>query len=357
MLDRSLNPTPKVRTGIIGCGKIARTHAHALSTLEESSFAAVCDAVRERAQALASEFGVPHVFTSAREMLGSGLVEAVNICVPHPLHAEMAIMAAEAGVHAITEKPLTVNLREADAMIAAHRRAGTKLACIFQRRFWPAAQRLRRAIDEGKLGERLVMGDCIVKWCRTAEYYQADPWRGRWDTEGGGVLVNQAVHAIDMYQWYMGPVDTIYAQMGTFTHDIEVEDNAVATLRFQSGALGVIQASVSHCPTLWSRITVLGSNGAAASVLEQPEGAMGRNDIWTVPGEEHLPEQWWQAEQHLRSFPTHHVLQIKDFLQAIREGREPAVTGEEGRKAVEIILAIYRSARSGEPVKLPLPVD
>ena len=352
-----MHDTRKVRTGIIGCGNIARTHAHALATLEESEFTAVCDAERARAQTVADAHRVPHVFTNPREMLQSGLIEAVTICVPHPLHAEMGIMAAQAGVHAIVEKPLTVSLREADAMIAAHRRAGTNLACIFQRRFWPAAQRLRRAIDEGKLGDHLVMGDCIVKWWRSAAYYQADPWRGRWDTEGGGVLVNQAVHAIDMYQWYMGPVDTIYAQMGTFTHEIEVEDNAVATLRFTSGALGVIQASVSHSPTLWSRITVLGANGAAASVLEQPEGNMARNDIWTIPGEEHLPEQWWAQEQDTRSFPTHHVLQIQDFLRAIVEDREPAVTGAEGRKAVEIILAIYQSARTGEPVRLPLPVD
>lgn len=345
--------TRRVRTGLIGCGNIARTHAAALASLPESDFAACCDTDPARAQALASQHGVPRVYTDVQELLRAGVVDAVCVCTPHPSHGPLVAAAASAGVHVLCEKPLTIDLAEADRMIAAARTAGIRFGVIFQRRFWPAAQRIRAAIDTGQLG-RLTLGECTVRIWRSAEYFASAPWRGKWSTEGGGVLMNQAVHAIDQFQWFMGPAVEVFGRYATLKHGayIDVEDTAVATVVFQNGALGVIQASTAVNPNLGFRVSVYGDTGATASVWEQPEGTEGINDIWTAPGEEQFQAVWDVPSRP--GFPSFHALQIQEFLQAILTGREPAVTGEEARKSLEIILAIYQSSRTGLPVRLPL---
>ena len=360
----------RVGIGIIGCGGIANMHAAAVVGLEEARLVAVCDTVEARAQAFAEQYHVPKAYIDSRQMLADPEVEAALVCTPHPSHCPLAIQAAEAGKHVMVEKPLSVDLRQADEAIAAARKAGIRFGVIFQRRFWPAAQRARKAIDEGKLG-KIILGDCIVKWWRPKSYYDRDAWRGTWAAEGGGVMVNQAVHAIDMYQWLMGPVDTVYGLWGNLSHPyVEVEDTAVAALRFKNGALGVIETTVSTNPQLGSRIAIHGENGASIGILEHPEGRVGVNDIWTIPGEEEEAASILAEEQASGDFmfrpraatgspsserrPTYHGLQIRDFVQAILEDREPAVTAEEGRKAVEIITAIYQSGRTGQPVRLPL---
>jgi predicted dehydrogenase len=337
-------------TGLIGCGKIAEIHAQALSSLPESRFLAVCDLDESRARAFARLHHVPYAHGDVRELLRTPGLDAVLVCTPHPQHAPCVLAAAEAGKHALCEKPLAADLAEAAAMIEATRRAGVTFGVIFQRRFWPAAQRLHAAIEAGKLG-RLILGDCVVKWWRSVDYYRLDPWRGKWASEGGGVLVNQAIHAIDQFLWYMGEVEGVHAFCGTQAHpEIEVEDTAVAALRFRNGALGTLTCSVCQNPTLYSRISVHGDNGVSASLLEQPEGAVGVNDIWTIPGEESQALDWQQAERGLSGFPTYHHLQIQEFLQAASEGRDPAVTGEAAYRSVSLVMAIYESARTGKPV-------
>lgn len=339
----------KIRTGLVGCGNISRNHAEALATLPESEFVAICDVQLDRAKALAEEYNVPQVYDSLSEMLGKSGVEMICVCTPHPLHPAIVIDAAKAGVHAIVEKPICTTLKDADAMIEAHDKAGTTLGTIFQRRWWPGAQRLRRVIDEGKMG-KIILGDVMVKWSRDQAYYSRDAWRGKWATEGGGVMMNQAVHAIDMYQWYMGPIETIYGFADNLSHPyIEVEDNAVAALRFKNGAMGTLLTSVSQHPTLFSRISVHGDNGSSASVLEQPEGSIGINDIWHVPGEPPPPAEEVVGMPYGRVF---HKLQIQDFLQAIQEKRKPLVDGREGRKSLAIMHAIYESCKTGRPVRM-----
>jgi UDP-N-acetyl-2-amino-2-deoxyglucuronate dehydrogenase len=339
-------------TGLIGCGKIAEIHAQGLTTLPESRFLAVCDIDQSRADDFARRYMVPHAFTDLVEMLRTPGLEAVLVCTPHRLHAPCVIAAAEAGIHVMCEKPIASDLEAADAMIAATTRAGVSFSVIFQRRFWPAAQRLRAAIDGGKLG-RLILGDCVVKWWRPAEYYGLDPWRGKWDSEGGGVLINQAVHALDHYLWYMGEVESVFAYYATLAHPgIEVEDTAVAALRFKSGALGTVTCSVCQNPTLYSRISVHGDNGASASLLEQPEGVEGINDIWTIPGEEEEIGTRQRTTIPSPGFPTFHHLQIQDFLRRVGDGREPTVTGESARRSLALILAIYESARTGKQIAL-----
>jgi predicted dehydrogenase len=356
----------KIKTGIIGCGGIASRHAASYASLDESEFVAVCDAQPDRAQRFAEEYGA-RAFTDSETMLRESGVQAVSICTPHPLHPTLLIQAAEHGVHAITEKPMGIELEECDRAIDAARKAGTKQAVIFQRRFWPASLRLRKAIDDGKLGTP-VLGNCVVRFSRPPSYYQRDAWRGKWATEGGGVLVNQAVHAIDMFQWYMGPIASLRGQWANLTHPyIEVEDTAVATIQFKSGAVGTIEASVSPNKTSYTfaRIAIYGSNGSWATVTEQPEGRVGLNDVWEIEGEEEEGKRLYQEGKARDEFmfdpfsgrrpnASYHGSQIHEFLQAIEENREPLVNGEEGRKSVEIIQAIYRSGRSGQDVAFPV---
>ncbi|MDQ3695507.1 MAG: Gfo/Idh/MocA family oxidoreductase, partial [Chloroflexota bacterium] len=344
-----------VRTGIIGCGGIAVQHAAALASLPESTFTACCDVDEARARALAEQFGVPHVFTDLDELLRSGTVDALCVCTPHPSHAAIVIAAARAGVHVLVEKPIAVELAEADAMVEAAERGGITFGGIFQRRFWPAAQRIRAAIDDGKLG-RLTLAECQVRIWRPRDYFARDAWRGKWATEGGGALMNQGIHAIDLMQWFMGPVTEIYGKYATLQHAdyIDVEDTVVATVAFANGALGTIEAATTISPEFGFRVAVHGDSHATASVWERPEGVEGVIDIWTVDGTEEYLDVFAPGRATNPGFPEFHRLQIQEFLQAIIAGRQPAVTGAEARKALEIILAIYESSRTGRPVSLPL---
>lgn len=347
--------TATLRTGIIGCGIIAQTHAAALAAIPEAEFTAVCDIDPARGQALADQFGVRHVFTDYTAMLTSGVVDAVCVCSPHPTHCAIVIAAAEAGVHVLVEKPISAELAEADAMVEAAAAGNIRFGGIFQRRFWPAAQRLRRAIDAGTLG-RLTMAECQVRIWRPREYFARDDWRGKWATEGGGALMNQGIHVVDLMQWYMGPVVEIFARYGTLQHAdyIDVEDTVVATVVFANGALGTIQAATTISPDLGFRVAVHGDSHAYASLWEQPEGTEGVVDIWAVEGETEYPHLFAADRVTSPAFPGFHFAQIQEFVQAVLAGRDPAVTGAEARKALEIILAIYESSRTGQPVRLPL---
>jgi predicted dehydrogenase len=345
----------KVRAGLIGCGKIARIHAEALQKLEEADFVACCDQDEARAREMAEKYGVPNVYSDMDEMLRSGTVDVVMVCTPHPVHERVVVAAAEAGVHVLCEKPIAISIEEADRMIDATDRAGVTFGVIFQRRFWPAAQRIRQAIDDGRLGT-LTLGECSVRIWRPQEYFASDPWRGKWATEGGGVLMNQAVHAIDQFIWFMGEPIEVVGRHATLRHGayIDVEDTAVATVVFEHGALGVIQAASTFQPNFGFRVAVHGDTGAAVSVWEKLEGQQGVNDVWTFDGEEEQRAAWELEDTGRSGFPGFHAEQIRDFLQAVRDNRPPAVTGRDARKSLEVILAIYESSRTGQAVRLPL---
>jgi predicted dehydrogenase len=349
---------------------VGATHALALRTLEESEFVATCDADFNRAERFAAEAGA-RPFTDVGAMLAEARPEAVLLATPHPLHAEAAILAADAGAHVLVEKPLAASLRDADAMLQAARKAGVTLGVISQRRFYEPVLRMKAAIDAGKIGRPALGVFQMYSW-RDPSYYASDPWRGRWDGEGGGVLVNQSPHQLDLLRWFLGDVEEVSGTWANLNHpEVEVDDTAVATLKFRSGALGSIITSVSQRPGLFTKVHVHGSNGASVGV-ETDRGATfiagvsaiaepPLNDLWSIPGEEgSLPR--FEAEDRAR-FATidpsshYHSLQIRDFLRACLDGRPPLVTGEDGREVVALFTAIYRSHREGRTIRFPLRAE
>jgi UDP-N-acetyl-2-amino-2-deoxyglucuronate dehydrogenase len=357
----------RIKTGIVGCGKVGHIHAAALKTLPESEFVAVCDTDPARSAEFSARYGV-RAFTEVARMVDEAGVEAAIICTPHPAHAAPAIEAACAGAHVLVEKPLAASLADCDAMIEAAQSNGVTLAVVSQRRFFEPVVRMRAAIDAGKLGVPVLGTIAMFSW-RDENYYRSDAWRGNWATEGGGVLINQSPHHLDLLQWFMGPIEEISGYWANLNHPyIEVEDTVLAMVRFRSGGLGSIVVSVSQKPGIYTKIHVHGSNGASvgaqtdsgatfiAGLSELAESPL--NDLWTIPGEElllsHFQEEDRSEFQQINATTYYHRLQDLDFLHAIRERRAPLVTGQEGRKVVEMITAIYRSGRERRPVKFPV---
>ena len=359
-----------LRTAIVGCGKVGHLHAKALSRLSESVFVAVCDTNLQRAQQFAAEYKVK-AYQDVEDMIASSGVESLTVCTPHPLHAEPAILAANAGVHVLIEKPLASSLQDCDAILNAAKRSGVKIGTTCQRRFYTPCQRIKRAIEAGKLG-RPILGSVAMYGWRDQAYYKSDAWRGSWKAEGGGVLVNQAPHQLDLLQWYMGPIDELFGYWDNLNHPyIEVEDTAIAVLRFKNGALGNIVVSNSQNPALYGRVYVHGSNGASVGV-QTDGGAMfiagmssitdpPINDLWTVPGEQELLKKWQKEDSDfflsINPMEYYHQLQISEFLKAVIKSHDPLITGEEGRKTVEIFTALYRSQQDRKPVKFPLTAE
>ncbi len=360
----------RLRTALVGCGKVGQIHAEALGSLPESDFVAVCDASADRAEAFASRYGVKG-YTDLETMLAAAKVEVLLIGTPHPLHAQATILAAQVGVHVLIEKPMAASLADCDAMLAAAKTAGTILGVISQRRFFEPVVRMKNAIDQGKIGKPALGVFSMFSW-RDRAYYQSDPWRGKWATEGGGVLVNQSPHQLDLLQWFMGEIEEISGSWANLNHpEIEVDDTAVATVRFKGGGLGSIVTSLSQRPGLYTKVHVHGTSGASVGV-ETDRGATfiagvseiaepPLNDVWTIPGEEHLLAQFQQEDRArfkaIRATTHYHSLQISDFLRAILDGRPPIVTGEDGRTVVAMFTAIYRSQQEHRPIRFPIPAE
>ncbi|MEV8148235.1 Gfo/Idh/MocA family oxidoreductase [Arthrobacter sp. NPDC080073] len=347
------------RIGIVGCGNIADNHFQSYSALPGVEIVGVCDVAVERAQQFATERGIAHAVSSVGELIALG-VDAISVCTPHPTHEAVVSEAASAGVHVLCEKPIATDTAAAERMVRAAEEGGITLGVVFQRRFWPGAQALRAAIDDGRLGTPM-LGHCQVLLHRGTDYYNAAAWRGTWAADGGGVLMTQAIHNIDLLQWFMGDPVEVSAKAGSFVlgDTIEVEDTAAALITFASGAVATLSATVAASPGLGTRIVVTGSNGATVQVTEYPEGSDAVNDLWAIPGEERagtvildgLTGDIPVAEVNARLLPLHKV-QVAEFVDAIRSGRQPAVTGREAMKSLQIVAAVYESARTGLPIRI-----
>jgi predicted dehydrogenase len=358
---------PAFHIAILGCGKVAHLHANAIQNLSNAKL----DAVWSRTKKTAERFAEQHetkAFDSISEMVKQAKIDLAIVCTPHPFHREPAIEAARAGAHVLVEKPLASTLEDADAIIKACKNAGVKLGVISQRRWYAPVMRIKKAIEAGKIS-RPVFGTVNMLGWRDKSYYDADAWRGTWKMEGGGVLVNQAPHQLDLLLWYMGEVEEVYGLWKNLNHPyIEVEDTAVAIVKFKNGGIGNIIVSNSQKPGIYGKVHVHGENGASvgvqtdggamfvagmSTVLEPPV-----NDLWTIPGEEKLLSKWIKKDSELFNSidPTVFYMerQIEDFLEALETDRNPMVTGEDGRRTVELFTAIYRSTRDNLPVKFPL---
>ena len=338
-----------LRFGIVGCGTIAPTHARSIVELPDAELVAVCDIVPEKAQALAEKYPA-RVYTDYQTLIRQEDIDVVIVLTPSGAHAEIGIAAARAGKHVVVEKPIDVTLEKADALIHACRSVGVKLCTISQHRFDPSVMALKKAVEENKLGQ-LNFGGSHTKWFRSQAYYDSGDWRGTWEMDGGGALINQSIHYVDLLQYIMGPVEEISAYTATRAHQrIEVEDIAVASIKFRSGAVGLLEGNTAAYPGFCARLDIYGTEGSVIIENDQvkawelrcgedcpvpPEatgfiGGTSSKDIW-----------------HLS-----HRRQLADMIAAIREDHDPLVTGEEGRKALQIVLAVYESSRAGKPVRL-----
>ncbi|WP_291279234.1 Gfo/Idh/MocA family oxidoreductase [Galactobacter sp.] len=341
-----------LRVAVIGCGAIAANHIAAYRGCDGVEVIACSDVDAARAEAFAKAHGIPQGFGDTEELFAQR-PDLVSICTPHPTHAALVIRAAELGINVLCEKPLAVDPGIAETMVSACREAGVAFGAIYQRRWWPAAQRIRAALDEGALGAPM-LGRVQVLLHRDPSYYSATPWRGTWAADGGGVLMTQAIHYLDLLQWYLGDVETVYAQADTYVHGehIEVEDTLTATLRFTSGAIASFSASTGLSRGLGESIEITGTSGATVGLLEYPEGTEARTHVWTVEGQENLdPLTELAPEPDLASIngalTPFHTLQVQDMVAALREGRQPAVTGEDALRSLRTLGAIYASMRSG----------
>jgi len=339
----------KVRFAIVGAGVIGPTHAKAIDLQPDAELAAVCDVIPERAEKLAAEYGVSGVYDDCAEMLTKEKnIDVVSVCTPSGLHAEIAVAAAKAGKHVLCEKPLEITADKMTAMINACQDAGVKLGGVFQRRTMEAAILAKQAIDEGKLG-KMVLGDAYLKYYRSPEYYKSAGWRGTWDMDGGGALMNQGIHGIDLIQWMAGEVESVYAKADALVRDIEVEDTAVVVMKYKNGALGVIQGTTSVYPGLSTRFELHGEWG---TIIFSDKGM----EMWKfLDSDEAMPEvkAGYGGSSDPRAISDDgHYLIVDDFVEAVLHDREPLVPGDQARKAVDLLLAVYESARTGKEVKV-----
>ncbi len=343
---------------IIGTGMISRFHARAIADVRGAKLVACYNRTAAKSQAFAIEHGCA-AFDSLDSLLKDDRVEAVAIATPSGAHLEPAIAAAKAGRHVIIEKPLEITLKRCDQIINACDKYGVKLATIYQSRFHESSITLKHAVDQGRFG-RLTLGDAYVKWWRSQAYYDSGAWRGTWSIDGGGALMNQAIHTVDLLNWIMGPVAEVQALTATLAHErIEVEDVAVAALRFANGALGVIEASTAVHPGYLKRIELHGTEGSA--ILEEEDikawdfAKKNRSDAAILRRMQAKKSTAGGAADPAAIGHHGHARQFQDFVDAIRRGSTPAIDGHAGRRSVEIILAIYKSAKTGKGVKLPQP--
>jgi len=340
----------KVGFGIIGLGLVSETHAEALQQLDNAYLVGGYHKDKAKADAFASRYGVKG-YTDLKEFLADPEIEAVCITTPSGVHKETAFAAIDAGKHVLIEKPIEITGPLGDEIVARAKEKGVKISGIFQCRFYDASKIMKKAIAEGRFGQ-ITLADCMVKWYRDQGYYDSSPRRGTWEFDGGGVLMIQAIHALDLLQWFMGDVVSVSAFSATLAHErIEVEDTLTATLRFASGALGALECSTGCYPGSFKKIEICGTEGSATleeeslPVWKFRKEQVGDDEIRRVYGPVGEPSN--SVSNPKTANTVGHTRQIGDFADAIINGREPFISAEDALKSVKIIDAMYKSAREG----------
>jgi len=337
----------KFRVALVGCGRIAKSHCDAIERVDGLDLVAVADVVQARAEAAGTANAVP-AFASLAEMMAAVDCDIVTVATPSGLHPVHGIEAARAGKHVVSEKPMAISLAGADSLIDACSEAGVRLFVVKQNRLNPAIQLVKRAVEKGRFG-RIHSANCTVRWARPQEYYDQAPWRGTWAMDGGAFM-NQASHYVDLIQWLAGPVGSVAAMTATQERKIEAEDSGAAVLRFQNGAIGVLDVTMLTYPrNLEGSLTILGNRGS----VKIGGTAVNRVDTW-------LFEDYDDDDKLIESAATTpptvygfgHQGYYRNVLRVLRGEAVPDTDGREGRKSLEIILAIYESARTGKVVSL-----
>jgi UDP-N-acetyl-2-amino-2-deoxyglucuronate dehydrogenase len=330
---------------VVGAGLVGPRHAEFATKAEGARLAVVCDLREDRGRPLAERFKAQWV-PDVREVVQREDVQVVCICLPTALHLEVATLAAAAGKHVVVEKPLELNVARARQLIGACREHGVKLAAILNRRFVYATRRTREVIQEGGLG-RLIMADMRFKAWRPAAYYADSGWRGTWDKEGGAALINQGIHGVDLLTWIAGPIRRVTGHARHLRHAIEADDTTVAVCEYESGALGVIECTTSVTPRQGDWLEFHGERGSV--LLENYKIA-----AWQLegvePGEPHPEDLLLPGAD--KGVDVGHFLQIQDMADAVREGRDPVIRGEDALHALAVVQAIYESEHRGGPVEV-----
>ena len=333
---------------IVGCGSVSKVHLAALGQIPEARVCGVWSRSPETTKRCAAEYRV-RAYESFQAVCDDPEVKIITLCTPPGFHVDQGLQAVAAGKHLIIETPLDVNYDKGKKLVAACREKGLKLALIYQNRYTKAAQQVKAAIDQGLLG-KLILGDAYVKWYRSPEYYASADWRGSWEIEGGGSLITQAIHSIDLLQWFMGKVKSVSGTIKIATHQIQTEDLGAAVLEFENGALGVIESSTAIVPGFKERLEIHGQKGTI--ILEG-----GNIKEWKVEGCNEAdyvqPEKvsYGRTDSPAISFVNHQA-QLAEIIRNISNGKEPEVNGEEGLKSLEIVLGIYQSSQKGQKVYL-----
>jgi len=340
------------KLGLVGCGRISSKHFSAIAQIEGAEIISCCDIIEQRAIEVAREHGIKSVYTSYDKMLIDEKLDAILICTPSGMHPEMGIKAAEKGIHVITEKPMGISLAAADELVKACDANQVQLFVVKQNRLNPAIQLLRKAINKGRFGKIFSL-NATVRWSRPQNYYDQAKWRGTWEFDGGAFM-NQASHYMDLIQWLGGPVDSVMAMTATLDHNIETEDMGTGIIRFRNGMLGTVEVTMNIYPrNLEGSITVMGKNGT----VKIGGIAVNKVEHWEFKDYDDDDKLIQQCDTNPTSvYGFGHQGYLKNVIDVLHGIGEPETDGREGRKSLEIILAMYESAKNGKRVPLPLKI-
>jgi len=342
--------TPKYRLGIVGCGTISSVHARAIRSNDRAVLVSACSRSADKLSAFCDEFGLIG-YSDYKEFLSSD-VDIVVLCTPNGTHLDYGLLAADAGKHLIIEKPLEITVERGRQLAEHCKLRGVQLAVIYQNRFIDNVIRMKQAVEQDEIG-RLVMVRASVKWFRDQEYYQNAPWRGSFKLDGGGALINQSIHTVDLMLWLAGPVNSVQAFKGTLTHEgMEGEDNLVASMQFKNGALGVLEASTSIVPPQNRIIELHGTKGSA--ILDGDVLHLSNNHAGATTGSttERATAPSGGSSSPLAGFSnSHHAEQYRQIFEQMDAGQQPPVSGEESLNSLAFVQAAYLSAEQGKPVQ------
>ncbi len=340
----------KVKFGLIGCGRISAKHFEAIAQIEDAEIIACADIIKARALEAAEKYKVKSVYKDYTKMLKSEVLDAVIICTPSGLHPRIGIDVANHKINVVSEKPMAIDLKSADQLVRACDDNQVELFVVKQNRLNPAIQLLKKAIDKGRFG-RLFGANATVRWTRPQQYYDLAKWRGTWEFDGGAFM-NQESHYFDLIQWLMGPVDSVMSFTATLNHSIETEDQGAGLIRFRNGAIGVVEVSMNTFPKNYEgSITIMGENGTVKI------GGVAVNKV------EHWEFKDYDDDDKLIESAATNPTNIygfghQGFLQNVTDsllGKDsPHTDGRDGRKSLELILAMYESAKYGKKIALPL---